>query len=96
MHTATANGQAPEGSPQSMILLGLHMRKMNDPCHLILSKVPRDVVLRNLTIHGMVTGLYRACLAEGVLLVSALISVKPALGSRSSDKAIRILTLLAL
>jgi hypothetical protein len=54
------------------------------------------VVLRNLTIYSMVTGLYKARLAKGVLLVSILISVKPALGSRSGNKVIHILTPLAL
>ena len=48
------------------------------------------MVLRNLTIYSIVTSLYRARLAKGVLLVSALILVKLALGLRSSNKAIRI------
>jgi len=54
------------------------------------------VVLRNLTIYSMVTGLYRARLAKRVLLVSALILVKLFYGLRSGNKAIRIPTPLAL
>ena len=54
------------------------------------------MVLRNLTIYGIVTGLCRARLAERVLPVSALILVKLFYSLRSGNKAIRIPTPLAL
>ena len=54
------------------------------------------MVLRNLAIYSMVTGLCRARLAKEVSPVSALILVKLVLGSRSGNKAICIPTPLAL
>ena len=74
----------------------LYIRKINNPYYLILPKVPQDVVLRNLTIYGIVTSLCRARLAERVLPVSALILVKSSYSLRSGNKAIYIPMPLAL